>query len=86
MQPIEALVAKDDGYFFYQQIFQQARDFLAEKFLLVVEIGHQQAEKVIKLIIEYFPQAKVSIFSDYVGHSRVIAVTNNIKRFGSSVG
>ncbi|CAI2167941.1 4672_t:CDS:2 [Funneliformis geosporum] len=64
-QPIEALLAENDGYFFYQQIFQQARNFLSKKFLLVVEIGHQQAEKVIKLIIEYFPQVEVSIYPDY---------------------
>jgi methylase of polypeptide subunit release factors len=38
-----------------------------------VEIGYQQEEKVIKLIIEHFPQVKVSIFADYEGHSRVIA-------------
>jgi release factor glutamine methyltransferase len=73
-QPVEALIAEDDGYFFYQKIFQQARDFLAEKFLLVVEIGHQQTEKVIKLIIECFPKAEVSIFSDYADHCRVIAI------------
>jgi release factor glutamine methyltransferase len=76
-QPIEALIAEDDGYFFYQQIFQQVRNFLSKKFLLVVEIGHQQAERVVKLIIEYFPQTKVSIFFDYAGHSRVITIKNN---------
>ncbi|CAI2192424.1 12694_t:CDS:2 [Funneliformis geosporum] len=64
-QPIEALLAENDGYFFYQQIFQPARNFLSKKFLLVVEIGHQQVEKVIKLIIEYFPQVEVSIYPDY---------------------
>ncbi|CAG8774574.1 8735_t:CDS:2 [Gigaspora margarita] len=64
-QPPEALVAENDGYFFYQEILCQARNFLAKKFLLVVEIGYQQRENVIKLIIEYFPQAEVSIFSDY---------------------
>jgi release factor glutamine methyltransferase len=63
-QPIEALIAENDGYFFYQKIFQQARSFLTEKFLLAVEIGHQQAEKVIKLVIEYFPEVKVSIYPD----------------------
>jgi release factor glutamine methyltransferase len=72
-QPQKALVGKDDGYFFYQEIFRHARNFLAKKFLLVVEIGYQQKEKVIKLIIEYFPQAKVSIFFDYQSHSRVLA-------------
>jgi len=73
-QPKKALVAGNDGYFFYQEIFRQARNYLAKKFLLVVEIGYQQEEKVIKLIIEHFPQAKVSIFTDYEGHSRVIAI------------
>ena len=73
-QPREALVAANEGYFFYQEIFRQARNYLAKKFLLVVEIGYQQEEKVIKLIIEHFPQAKVSIFADYEGHSRVIAI------------
>ena len=73
-QPKKALVAGNDGYFFYQEIFRQARNYLAKKFLLVVEIGYQQEEKVIKLIIEHFPQAKVSIFADYEGHSRVIAI------------
>lgn len=73
-QPQTALLAGNDGYFFYQEIFRQARNFLAEKFLLVVEIGYRQKEKVIKLIIEYFPQAEVSVFPDYVGHSRVIAI------------
>jgi release factor glutamine methyltransferase len=75
-QPKEALLAANEGYFFYQKIFQQARNFLAEKFLLMVEIGHQQAEKVIKLIIEYFPHVEVSIFPDYEGRSRVIMITN----------
>ncbi|CAJ0842010.1 10712_t:CDS:10 [Entrophospora sp. SA101] len=64
-QPREALIAPNDGYFFYQEIFRQAGNFLAKRFLLVVEIGYQQAEKVIKLIIEYLPQAQVSIYPDY---------------------
>lgn len=76
-QPKEALVAANDGYFFYQEIFRSVGNFLAKKFLLIVEIGYQQEEKVVKLIIEYFPQAKVSIFSDYQDRSRVIAITNN---------
>lgn len=73
-QPREALVAKNDGYFFYQEIFRKVHAFLTERFLLVVEIGYQQREKVIKLVIEYFPEAKVSIFPDYEGSSRIIAI------------
>ncbi|WNE40103.1 MAG: Release factor glutamine methyltransferase [Mycoplasmataceae bacterium] len=73
-QPFEALVAENNGYYFYKQILQKARSFLSTSFLIVMEIGHQQKEKVIKFIIEYFPNSKVSIFADYQGHSRVIAV------------
>jgi methylase of polypeptide subunit release factors len=67
-------VAGNDGYFFYQEIFRQVRNYLTKRFLLVVEIGYQQKENVIKLIIEHFPQAKVSIFFDYQVHPRTIAI------------
>jgi len=73
-QPQEALVTKNEGCFFYQEIFAKVRPFLRKKFLLILEIGYQQREKVIKLIIEYFPQAEVSIYRDYANYFRVIAV------------
>ena len=63
-QPKEALVAACDGYFFYQEIFQKVGNFLAKKFLLMVEISPSQEEKVIKLVIDNFPKAQVSIFPD----------------------
>jgi release factor glutamine methyltransferase len=73
-QPKEALVAENNGYFFYQEIFSKVQVFLTKKFLLVAEIGQEQEKGIIKLVIDYFPQAKVSIFPDYQGHSRVIAI------------
>jgi release factor glutamine methyltransferase len=73
-QPVEALLAKNDGYYFYERILRKAQSFLSSKFLLVMEIGYQQKEKIIKLIIEYFPEVKVSIFTDYQGHFRMIAI------------
>lgn len=73
-QPKEALIAKNEGYFFYREIFKKGQGFLNKKFLLVVEIGYQQKENIIKLIIEYFPQAEVSIFLDCEGHSRVVVI------------
>jgi release factor glutamine methyltransferase len=76
-QPYRALVAKQKGYFFYQAIFSQAKAFLTSKSLLVFEIGYQQKEKILKLILRYFPTAKVSIFLDERGYSRVVAITNN---------
>jgi len=78
-QPKKALIAEEEGYSFYRKIFQQVHPFLAEKFLLAVEIGYQQAEKVIKIIIEHFPKVKVSTFSDYAGHPRVIVIYQSEK-------
>ncbi|MCE8162976.1 MAG: peptide chain release factor N(5)-glutamine methyltransferase [Candidatus Moeniiplasma glomeromycotorum] len=76
-QPYRALVAKQEGYFFYQAILSQVSSFLTltSKYLLIFEIGYQQKEKMLKLIIRYFTDAKVSIFPDEKGHSRVIAIT-----------
>ncbi|CAG8734858.1 7136_t:CDS:2 [Funneliformis caledonium] len=73
-QPKRALVAKNNGYWFYEKIIQQAQPYLTKNFLLIMEIGYQQQDKVIKLIIKHFFSAKVAIFPDYGGHSRVIAI------------
>ena len=73
-QPRKALVAKNMGYYFYQEIFRQSCFFLTKKSLLVVEVGYQQVETIIKLVISYFPQGKVSVFPDYSGNIRVIMV------------
>lgn len=73
-QPWKALVAKNNGYYFYQEIFRQVCFFSTKKFLLVIEIGHRQVETIIKLVINYFPRGKVSIFPDYSGNVRVMMV------------
>jgi release factor glutamine methyltransferase len=73
-QPRKALVAKNNGYYFYQEIFRHSGFFLTKKSLLVVEVGYQQVETIIKLVINYFPQGKVSVFPDYSGNIRVIVV------------
>jgi release factor glutamine methyltransferase len=73
-QPFQSLVATQDGYFFYRQIFQQASTFLFCSFLLVVEIGYQQKEKILKLIMRSFPLAQVRVFSDRNSHSRVMVI------------
>ncbi|RHZ36262.1 peptide chain release factor N(5)-glutamine methyltransferase [endosymbiont GvMRE of Glomus versiforme] len=72
-QPKKALVAKNDGYWFYEKIIQQVQQHLTKKFLLIMEVGHQQKEKVLKILIRKLPQAKVKVFLDLAGKERVIA-------------
>jgi methylase of polypeptide subunit release factors len=38
-----------------------------------MEVGHQQKEKVLKILIRKLPQAKVKVFLDLAGKERVIA-------------
>jgi len=73
-QPKEALLADNEGFFFYQEIIRQSQFFLNKKFLIILEIGYQQEKNVIKLIIDYFPNAKVSIFKDYENQPRAIVI------------
>lgn len=72
-QPRRALLARDNGYWFYQKIFQTVSFFLTKKFLIACEIGHQQKEKIVKIINKYFRQGKVKVFLDKRGKERVIA-------------
>lgn len=73
-QPKNALLAKKDGYFFYQEIFGRASAFFPRKFLLIIEMGSQQKETLLGLAKKYFPSACVKVFLDWSGHSRVLAV------------
>jgi methylase of polypeptide subunit release factors len=73
-QPREALLSPENGTFFYRRICQEAADFLASQFLLIMEISPGLPKNWLKLVIKHFPQAKVEIFPDRNGDNRVIAV------------
>lgn len=73
-QPKKALVAKNNGYWFYEKIIQQVQQYLTKKFLLIMEVGYQQKKKILKILIREVPQAKVEIFRDLASKERVIAV------------
>jgi release factor glutamine methyltransferase len=73
-QPKSALVARKNGYFFYQEIFRKVPVFFLQKFLLILEIGSQQEERLLGLARKHFSSAHVEIFPDLSGNSRVLAV------------
>ncbi|WNE41488.1 MAG: Release factor glutamine methyltransferase [Mycoplasmataceae bacterium] len=72
-QPKNALVAKNNGYWFYQEIISKSSLFLKEKFLVIFEIGYNQADEIIKILLSSFPDVKVDIFKDFGNNQRVIA-------------
>jgi release factor glutamine methyltransferase len=73
-QPKKALVATNNGYWFYEKIIQQVQQYLTKKFLLIMEIGYQQKKKILKILIREVPQAKVEVFRDLASKERVIAI------------
>lgn len=73
-QPKRALIAKNNGYWFYEKIIQQAQQYLTKNFLLIMEIGYQQKAKILKIMIRNFSCPKVEVFSDLANRQRIIAV------------
>lgn len=73
-QPKKALVAKNNGYWFYEKIIQQIQQYSTKNFLLVTEIGYRQKEKILKMIIRDLPQVKMDIFPDLANNQRIISV------------
>jgi release factor glutamine methyltransferase len=73
MQPKEALIADNKGYWFYQEIIRKSKVFLKENFLVIFEIGYKQEDEIIKIVLTYFSDIKVKKFSDNSFRVRVIA-------------
>jgi len=76
-QPKNALVAADDGLFFYKKILSKAKSYLKKKNIIFFEIGYNQEERVLELIQKYFPSAKKYSFKDLGNVTRVVSVINN---------
>ncbi len=69
-EPKEALIAKKDGIFFYEEIIKQGKNLLKEKGFFAFEVGYNQAEKVSKLLIK--EGFKTEIYKDLAGINRVV--------------
>ena len=71
-EPFIALDGKEDGLYFYQQIAQQASDFLTSKGNLLTEIGYQQAESVLKIFQQSGKWQHINSYNDLSGITRVL--------------
>jgi release factor glutamine methyltransferase len=58
-EPHEALYAPDNGLYFYKEILKQANNYLKEKFIIAFEIGELQAEDIISIAKEHFPECQI---------------------------
>jgi len=58
-EPHEALYAPDNGLYFYKEILKQATNYLKDKFIIAFEIGELQADDIMNIAKEYFPECQI---------------------------
>lgn len=77
-EPNNALYAKNNGLYFYEEILKNATNYLNEKNLIAFEIGESQGQKIKDLALYYFPNSKVIVKNDLQGRNRFIFIFNNL--------
>ncbi|GMO65162.1 MAG: peptide chain release factor N(5)-glutamine methyltransferase [Endomicrobiia bacterium] len=70
-EPQNALIARDNGLFFYKKIVAEADKYLKENGVIFVELNANKAENI-KLIFLSNGYKDVEIIKDYAGLSRIL--------------
>ncbi len=73
-EPLLALDGGDDGLSFYRQIISQSRNHLLPGAHLILEIGYNQKDAVIKLL-KHYQFTEISHYKDYQKNDRVLLAT-----------
>lgn len=74
-EPKTALFAENDGLAIYQQLAEEAKDWLNPNGKIYLEIGFQQGQAVKQLFQQAFAQKQVDIAQDLSGNDRMIIVS-----------
>lgn len=72
-EPKTALVAEDDGLYFYKQIIENAKNHLSKNGNLYFEIGNKQAKQICKLLEKDYKD--ILVFKDLEKNDRMIKAT-----------
>ena len=76
-EPHLALYAKDDGLFFYKEIFKEIKSYLNDKYLLFFELNSDKAEDIKNIAYNYFNKDDITIVKDLGDRNRVLIVNHN---------
>lgn len=71
-EPKTALVADDNGYFFYKKIIKEGKNYLVSGGVVLFEAGYNQAKKIKELFENDGNYKEIEIFKDYAGIERVV--------------
>lgn len=75
-EPLLALDGKEDGLEFYRKITKSAKNHLVPGGTLIYEIGHDQAQDLVKIMTEQ-GYSECEVFKDYANNDRVIKARFN---------
>lgn len=75
-EPSIALFAENDGLANYEKILSSAKDYLNERNLISFEIGFNQADKIISIAKQYFPNSIIKVERDMQERDRFIFIFN----------
>ncbi len=70
-EPVDALNGGEDGLVFYRRIFENGHKFLKENGIIILEIGHDQADDVEKIAMNAGFK-NVTFIKDYAGIKRIL--------------
>lgn len=71
-EPVRALTDGSDGLGFYKRFMEEVPDVLADRGMVVFEIGYTQGDVVQSLLLNAFPQAEVGVKQDINGKDRIV--------------
>lgn len=74
-EPRQALVAKEEGLFFYRQIANNAKNYLNQNGLIIVELNANIPDKIAGVFTNS-GYKKIKIIKDYSGLDRVLVLKN----------
>lgn len=73
-EPYKAIFAKENGLFFYDEIFSKIKDRMNKGSCIILEHGKNQLNEIMKLINKYFNNVRIENIIDQVGCFRGIVI------------
>jgi release factor glutamine methyltransferase len=83
-EPRQALDGGSDGLLFYRRLATEAAPSLVEGGIVIVEVGHRQADEVSYLLRQSQHWEVMEIIKDYSGIQRVVVARRRHKRSGTA--
>lgn len=73
-EPHSALFAEEKGLYYYNKILANAKEYLTKTGIIYFEIGHDQAEAIIKIASKY-DFVNAAVYKDLNGYDRIIRIS-----------